>query len=266
MRRSNVFWGILIIVIGFLFLLNSMNILRIDVWVLIWPLVLISAGLWFLLAPVIFKGKELETQSLNLPLEGTNKAFVQIQHGAGTLNIKDSSETNTLLNGTFVGGLDHHIERSSDITSVKLKIPTDAWWTRMPAMGFEGHRWDMEISPAIPLELDIDSGANESFLDLSKLVVKKLSIDTGASSTRVLMPEQAGETFTEIKSGAASVRLHIPENVACKIEVESGIAEIKIDQNRFPKVNKIYQSSNFDSADNRAFIKIGTGVGSIVIN
>ena len=61
----------------------------------------------------------------------------------------------------------------------------------------------MPIEP--PLELYMDSGANDVVFDISNLRVTFLKINSGASSTQVNLPTSAGQTRVEIKTGAASV-------------------------------------------------------------
>ena len=114
--------------------------------------------------------------------------------------------------------------------------------------------------------MKIDSGASSSKLDLTDLKVVDLDIDTGASSTEVSLPVNAGNTRVDIDSGASSLNLHIPTGVAARIRVKSGIASVNVDSNRFPRQDGgLYQSADYATAANRADITIDTGVGSVEI-
>jgi hypothetical protein len=53
--------------------------------------------------------------------------------------------------------------------------------------------------------------------------------------------------------------------VTARISVESGLAGISIDTNRFPRSGSSYQSPDFDRAENSADIRIETGVGSVSV-
>ena len=87
-----------------------------------------------------------------------------------------------------------------------------------------------------------------------------------ASSTKVSLPANAGNTRVDIDSGASSLILHVPSGVAARIRVKSGIASINIDSNRFPRQEGgLYESADYASAANRADITIDTGVGSVEI-
>jgi hypothetical protein len=123
----------------------------------------------------------------------------------------------------------------------------------------------VRLNPGVRLAIDLRTGANEARLDLSSLLVTDLRLQTGASSTEVSLPLQSGYTRVNIESGAASVTLRVPENVAAKIIASGGLSDIKIDQSRFPRMGNEYQSAGYEMAENKADIHIETGVGSVRI-
>ena len=61
MRKSNLFWAVILILVGILLLLNSLDILNVDVWGLIWPLFLILLGIWTLWG-VFFSRQSIEEE------------------------------------------------------------------------------------------------------------------------------------------------------------------------------------------------------------
>jgi predicted membrane protein len=81
----------------------------------------------------------------------------------------------------------------------------------------------------------------------------------------VNLPIQAGYTRVEVESGAASVTLRVPEDVAARIKASGGLSEISVDQNRFPRTGNGYQSADYDTAANKVDILIETGVGSVKV-
>ncbi len=137
------------------------------------------------------------------------------------------------------------------------------FWAWYPGESLD---WDIRLNGDVPLNLKIDSGASASTLDLTDLKVVDLDIDTGASSTEVTLPANAGNTRVDIDSGAASLNIRIPTGVAARIKVKSGIASINVDSARFPRIDGgLYQSADYANAANRADITIDTGVGSVEI-
>lgn len=263
MRRNGIFWGSLIILIGILFLLDNLGLLPINAGALIWPLALIMAGIWILLGRSRSRSHSVET--LTLPIEGASSAEVHIKHGAGKLEIGSRASSGELLSGKFGGGVESDVVRQNESVKVTLKTPSDAVFDLPWNWETTGYSWQLELTPEISLSLILETGASESFLDLEASRVNHLRIKTGASSTRITTPKHTGLTRLEVESGAASVDIRLPEGVAGRIKVKSGLAGISIDTNRFPRMNDIYQSHGYDLSENRADIDIQTGVGSVSI-
>jgi hypothetical protein len=122
------------------------------------------------------------------------------------------------------------------------------------------------LTPEVPLSLDLEVGASRNILNLRDLRVTDLRLSTGASASEIEMPANAGETRAWIRSGAASIDVHIPAGVAARIEARGGLASIRVDTVRFPQVGGVYQSPDFSSAENRVHLDIETGVGSVFVN
>jgi hypothetical protein len=145
---------------------------------------------------------------------------------------------------------------------VKLRTSQQpwAWWPG------ESLDWDIRLNRDIPLNLKIDSGASASILDLSDLKVTDLDIDTGASSTELTLPANAGNTHVDIDTGASSLKVNIPSGVAASIRIKSGIASVNVNS-RFPRLDGgLYQSTDYSTAANRVDMTIDAGVGSIEVN
>jgi hypothetical protein len=266
MRSGRIFWGLVILLIGVFLLLEPLGIIPEDVnlWQFVLPVIIILAGIWLLIVPVINRGRKLEVESVSIPLEDTREARIRLKHGAGRLEIGPTGDAQTLVAGDFGGGVEQSLQRDGDAVRLKLRTPSQAFPFPM-GVGFEGLNWQVRLNPVIPMRLDIDSGASETILDLTSLNVYELNIETGASSTRIKMPENAGQTKVRIGSGAASVEMRIPASVAARIRVESGLAGIHVDQNRFPRLGNYYESPDFENASNRLDVFVKTGVGSLDI-
>ena len=267
MRTGRFFWGFVVIIIGVLLLLEPIGILPqgTSAWKFIWPSLVILLGVWFLIVPMLYRGKKLETETLSIPLEEASKAKIRLKHGAGQLVVNMLDDPQLVLSGKFGGGIDQSIHRDEDAVKIKLRTPTQMYSFPYGA-SMSGLNWEVNISKHIPVRLDVDSGASETRLNLTELKISELNINTGASSTEVKLPASAGFTRVRIESGAASVVLRVPEGVAARIGVESGLAGITVDRSRFPKVNGAYESPDYDQAPNKLDIFVKTGVGSLEVH
>jgi hypothetical protein len=266
MRRRVPFWGIVLIVLGVLLLLENLNVFGdFDVWGVFWPLLLIGFGVWVLLG-VFYRGRPAETEQASIPLEGASEARIKIRHGAGRLTVGAGAGSDVLASGDFAGGLDYEAHRDGDALDVTMNTSASVWGIAGFPLNLGsggGLDWNVRLNDRIPLAMKLETGASDTALDLEGLRVTDLKVETGASATRITLPANAGHTQVKVSSGAASVSIRVPEGVAARIRVESGLAGITIDRDRFPRAEGVYQSPDYETAANKADIKIETGVGSV---
>jgi len=271
MNNRNVFWGIVVLLMGILLLLNTMGVLPFSVWQIFWPIMLILAGLWFLFGGKFVQPSQ-ESVAFFQPMENTRRAEIKIHHGAGELNISALSTDNHehLLDGSFGGGMEPSVTKNGDLTTLKLRAPMDVF----PFVSFphrQGYDWDMSLSRHVPLVLKLHTGANKSMLNLHDLNITELKLETGASDTEVVLPAVTEYTKFKLQSGAASVNVRVPSDVAAKIRVTGALMGGDIDLQRFPLVSsqpgdKLYQSADYEASAKQVEIRIESGVGSINIH
>jgi hypothetical protein len=125
--------------------------------------------------------------------------------------------------------------------------------------------WSFSLNRSVPITLEMETGANESRIDLSELMVTDLRLKSGASSTEVTLPANAGFTRVQISSGAAEMKVNVPTGVAARVRYRGGLSSINVDPNRFPRFGDVYQSADYDTAPNKAEIDVEMGVGSVTI-
>lgn len=263
MRRGNLFWGVILVLVGALLLLG--NFLDVSVWSLIWPLFLVALGLWILWG-IVTGPRSVEAEEVAIPLDGATQAHVRIRHGAGRLHVDASAGPGELAAGTFSGGLDRQVKRDGDTLDVEMRVPAGGFprfampWRWGPGGALD---WSFGLNGEISLSLDLETGASDTRLDLTDLRVTDLRLQTGASATDLTLPANAAHTRAEIRAGAASVTVRVPSGVAARIRVGGGLAGITVDKNRFPRTGDVYQSVDYDTAPSKVDVDIETGVGSI---
>jgi hypothetical protein len=118
------------------------------------------------------------------------------------------------------------------------------------------------LTTEAPLELQLESGAARTRLDLAEHQLRRLRISTGASDTRVVLPRAAGETFVKAEGGAAALTFEVPAGVAARIRSRMALGSTNVDTARFPKVVDGWESPDWGTATNRVEIDIQGGVGS----
>ena len=103
MRANRLFWGFVIVLLGVLLLLQTMEFLAWSAWAYFWPAFLILVGLWIFIRPS-FKGGTYETTNLSIPLEGSGElrgSQSRRRYADGILR----RGRGAILDGTFGGGV-----------------------------------------------------------------------------------------------------------------------------------------------------------------
>ncbi len=260
-RMGPVFWPILLIAVGVIFLLSNLGLFPFDasqLWRL-WPLILVVIGLDVLLETFWRRGQP-GGEPLSIDRDSLSEAEVIVEFGAGTLRVGAGAAAGKLLEGDFSDGAEYQMRPGQVRLYGSREWNWWAWWGR------GGRRWDVRLTPDIPLRLRFQLGACQSNLDLGDLRVTDLALESGAADTRVQFPHAAGVTRAKVKSGAASVRLSVPDGVAARVTATMAIGTLDVDTRRFPRSGSGYASPDYDTAANKLDLSIEGGVGSVEVS
>jgi hypothetical protein len=264
MRRNQLIWGFILLLLGGLMLANEMGFRLPNgkaLMDLFWPVLLIVAGAWVLVG--VFFRANVQTENASIDLQGALSADVKVSHGAGELKIHSGANADELAHGSFSGGLDQKANRNGDRLEVKMRPVND--FIKFPFFGPNSQiDWDLALNANIPIALDLNLGANKSVIDLSDMNITDLDLDTGASDTKIMLPSR-GRFRADLDLGAASLEVTIPVGLSARIRTSMGAAEFKIDESRFPRNGSYYQSPDFDTAANSVDMSIDAGAASILI-
>lgn len=297
MKLSSLFWGVLFVLIGGLFLLNNLGVLNVDwttVWRL-WPMILVFWGLsilignrrppWYavLLMVVLmvfmvaafaatqwwdgeFEGDpgDAFTQSFEEPMAPkTEHATFRLQSGAGKFYIRDTT-TQLVKAQTEVGFGKYNLSREQSDNSTEITLDfrgRSKNWN----FGRTRNRADIQLNTAPSWSVYIDVGAASTDFDLSPYKVEELRLNAGASSLKVRLGNRSEEARVRIKTGASSTRVEVPESVGCEVRLQTALSGKRI--RGFEKISSNrYQTSNFDEAARKIYIDVEAGVSQITVD
>ncbi len=264
MRRNQLVWGVVLLLIGGLMLANAMGIKLpngMSPMELFWPAVLILGGIWVLVG--VFLRGNVEVENASIDLQGATSVDLKVNHGAGELKLHSGANANEFAHGSFSGGLDHKANRNGDRLEVRMRPAKDVF--DFPFFS-PRHQldWDIALNAGIPIALKLNLGANKSDLDLRDMNITDLDLDTGASDTKLTLPSK-GRFHADLDLGAASLEIIVPEGLSARIHASLGAADMKVDESRFPRNGKYYQSPDYDAAANAVDMTIDAGAASIKI-
>jgi len=265
MRRGNIFWGMILIILGVLFFLQARGLIA-DVLGWFWPVLLILLGLWVLAGRFLpgFLGGASGGQTFSIDLQGAAKVDIDFDHGAGAVVFAGGAPAGVAILGSQATGIDV----KSHLSGTGLSIDLDAGPTFIPFLGPDNGEWRFLLTQEVPVAIKVDAGASHLDFDMTDVMLTYLGVDTGASTLKVKLPVNAGHTLVDVESGAATVEILVPANVAARIRFEQGISSIEIDEQRFPLFAasaNLRQSADYDSAANKVEINLEGGANSVKI-
>src|SRR6266480_3739914 len=158
-RNPSIFWGIVLVVLGVLFLLSNLDI-NIN-WSIVWPVVLIALGVWLLVARVGPGGASAGLDSAEAR-DGLTKAKLEVAVGSGRIDVR-STDLGDQLYRT-------HIEHAGTAPEVNLDRATGTVRISQRLDWFAGARRlriDTQVSDAIPWEITCNTGAIRGDFNLS---------------------------------------------------------------------------------------------------
>jgi HSP20 family molecular chaperone IbpA len=194
-------------------------------------------------------------------LAGAERADINIDFGAGSLVIESLPEGSPdLIDASYFGRRGKtNIRRSGDTAIVDIDMDGQNFFRTI-----HNARWELALSTVPQITLDLDGGAAEMEVDLRGLRVTDLDVSVGAADVRIVLPE-TGILKADVRGGAADINITVPDGVAARITNNSSLSSVNIDTSRFPKFGKVYESLNFDEADNRVILHINVGAADVTV-
>ena len=293
---GNIFWGLMLIFIGTLVLIDNLNVVNVnfaDLWQL-WPIFIIGAGVsmlslrgWiagivmFLLTaamltlaaftaidnPYFNPSPELKSQTVNIPAETTSSPVksldVSIKAGAAELNL--ASEANQKDVKAVFESTHMTLRSTNDIRGETRYVVLESQSDRQLWLGSIRNKLSLDLNQSLPLTLRIDAGASSINGDLSETKLSNLTIKAGASSIDLKFGNLQNKQEISLDSGASSVKLRVPSDAGVRVYSEGGLNSINFDSID-KKSDGLYESAGFDAATTQITIRAKLGASSFEID
>jgi len=201
----------------------------------------------------------LQTESQSVELGDVESARVEIDLGAGELNVAGGADELMEADFTYnVAALMPEVEfrgRNLTIRQPDLDITSFA---DLPNYRYE---WDLRFNNDVPLDMNIKLGTGKMDLKLAGLSLTALEVDLGASrSTLDLTGDWQSDFDANIKGGVSSLTVHLPSSIGVRVEI-SGIS--RINANDLTKEGSVYVNDAYGKSDVTLDIFIEAGLGEI---
>jgi hypothetical protein len=134
---------------------------------------------------------------------------------------------------------------------------------RIPA-GEGSHSWRLSLTDRVPVDVSIRAGAASADLDFRKVKLRTLDISCGAASLVTRFPEEP-QMRASIRTGAASLEIHVPAAVGLKINNPNSLLSNSLENQGLQRSGNSYVSKDFGTAKSNLEIDLTTAASSVRI-
>lgn len=248
-RRGPELLGILLILIGAVFLLRTLGILDIG-WGSLWPLIIVAVGV-FVVVGAVWR-PTAEARSVTLPADGAERLELRLRLGAGRFRLTGQSDAAALVTVESTDDdVDSSVRRDGSLARVTLNRDP-SWWFGGWSRG--GGDWRIGVSDAVATRLEMNAGAGDFVLDLLPLRIVEASVSIGAAQLRMRLPRPLGDVPVRVSAGAAGVTLEVPPGVEARVTT-TGLLSVT-GRNETP---------GYAAATDRVSVRVEGGASSVTI-
>jgi len=292
-RGEGLVGGVFLIGLGTVFTLANLGYLAIPVWQLIfrlWPVLLIAVGLdlvlgkrsiWasiaglvlvlaILAGALVVLGVRVElsqataSEGVSQALGDVSEARVLIAPAAGDLRLSAMDNPEQLLMGRIASSRIRHVaqdysERGGRANLVLRETGTGFY----PLSAKETWMWDVSVTTAVPLVLDLNLGAGNIQADLAALQLEGLNVDLGVGRIELVVP-QRGSFAAQVEAAIGQIVVYIPQGTAVKINTDTVFVALDMPDS-YQQQNGAYTSPEFDDRAEHIELNLGLVFGSIVV-
>lgn len=304
MKYKNVFWGLLLILIGGLIIGRNLDWFYFDWYsfVRLWPIIFI---LWGISVLPIRDGFKIGL--LVIVLGGATWYVTQAPYSGGPRfwGYSFSFPEHHFGRDHFRGEQDFNIPYSDSIQTAELKLDAGAgkfylkdtssdlvYFHEMGRrdlfkyfleegrghakvnitengpnvyfLGSDNKVVDLKLNSGPVWDINLNAGASKLDFDLSAFKVANFEIDGGASAFKVTLGNLYPETHLTLDAGISAVIIRVPKSSGCDLRLSSVLSNRNIEG--FQKVgDQHYQSGNFDTSKNKIYLNINTPISSFKI-
>ncbi len=205
---------------------------------------------------------KLQTESQSVELGGAESVRVEINMGAGELDVAGGADKLLQADFTYnVAELEPEVKYSGGTLIVQhpdVETKVTSLW------GLDDYRyeWDLSLNDDVLMDMSIDLGAGKIDLQLAGLSLTGLDVNMGAAEATIdLTGDWARDLDVTVKAGVGRATLRLPRRVGVRVTVETGIGAV--DAPGLSKEGNVYTNDAYGESAVTLRIDIKAGVGKI---
>jgi hypothetical protein len=194
-------------------------------------LLTVLVGLLFACAgPRVREDRELLTHTQAVELGGAEEVEVELNMGAGDMQVLPETAGGLLMDGTFITNVPrwrpeirYRVEES--VGRLEVKQPGGD----TVSMGGTRNHWTVRLNPNVPMKLQARLGAGKNQLDLRGTYLRALDINMGVGECTVdLRGKWRKDVGVRVRGGVGKVRILAPSGIGVAAHARGGIGNINV--------------------------------------
>ncbi len=297
--KKNITLGVIIILIGILWLLSNLNVFSFSIGSFflalrsLWPLILIGIGLsillkentilrslvWLLIFSAVLlygifgisNGLNTEyryqipksyTENHNYNLtkkDATEQGKLNLDFGAGEIRLSSTNENLVKFKSNIPDIRYDHRLEDND-RQVVVDISKQEYDFKTK---FDHMYCFLELHEDVSWEMDLKLGAAKADLNLTDLIVSELDLDVGAADLKLSLGDKSNLGEVRINAGASNLEIYLPKDAGLKIKLESALSSNNIESLGLVKKDDYFESPDFEDKTNKYILTVKMGVGNL---
>jgi hypothetical protein len=261
-RYRSIFWPVLLIGFGVIWLMANLGMLPGWSWTSLWrlwPLFLIAIGLDLLIARrsaivgaivalatlalivvVILAGGllgysrssiEVITEDFSEALGVAETAEIELDLSVGPTTIYTLDDEDLLFEAevTHIGEMEFLVS-GSQTRMIRLdeeQVHVEFNWLDLVEQ--DDLQWIIGITPLIPVSLQVDGGVGEAELDLGDLILEDLSINVGVGDLMLSLPGSEDVYEVRIDGGVGETEVKIARGASVILTINGSVGDVRVD-------------------------------------
>jgi hypothetical protein len=223
---------------------------------------MISANLmWVAGCSSIVMGKE-DHSKIHIKEDKAKQLDISLNVGAGQLSVSDGAKE--WVEGEIEYNVDDlepkvKYKRSGD----KGKVVIEQSDKKLSGIkvGNVKNEWDLQLTNEVPIDLEVNTGATETKLNLQGLQLSNLDINAGVGDITVDLSGDWKESFdVDLEMGVGKSTLILPKDVGVKIKSSKGIGHADF-KGFISEGNGVYVNEAYNDADVKIIVNTDLGIG-----
>ena len=291
--RRSLFWPLLLITIGLVFLLVNFGyipgVTAIHLLSL-WPLVLILAGVDIAIGhrwPLAALGIDVAVIALGLVLLATQPTMLSTSFFfdrdsavVGQRDVTVERQSATSLSLDINGGAGRFRVSGGSTMLVEAHSPNEDLRLRRADFEQGGTHADVRIDHAgnrrnvdvdariasdVATDLTINGGAGEFIIDLRDVMISDAELNVGAASLTLTLPRPSANVSLEVNAGASSIVIEVPEGVEARVTTTGALLSLRSSNPRVAVSGSAGETSGYAGTQNRVTVRVTAGASSVTI-